>query len=132
MRPTGYISLPSNSKEVTENTTTKFRTNFDLPIRLEGEYEIAIVEAIYTQSWFINVGFIDYSYADVMTNKSWTLIPIKFYDGENLGEFCLRINDQIKEFILILYNHDNKYYFLGLLHLFLLIILLIYLIIYNH
>ena len=115
MRPTGYISLPSNSKEGTENTTTKFRTNFDLPIRLEGEYEIAIVEAIYTQSWFINVGFIDYSYADVMTNKSWTLIPIKFYDGENLGEFCLRINDQIKEFILIkIYN--SRYNFLQVLY----------------
>jgi hypothetical protein len=50
MRPTGYISLPSNSLEGTENTTTKCRTNFDLPIKLEGDYEIAIVEAIYTQS----------------------------------------------------------------------------------
>jgi hypothetical protein len=115
MRPTGYISLPSNSKEGTDNTTTKFRTNFDLPIRLEGDYEIAIVEAIYTQSWFINVGFIDYSYADVLTNKSWTLIPIKFYDGENLGEFCLRMNDQIKEFILIkIYN--QRYNFLQALY----------------
>ena len=62
MRPTGYISLPSNSKEGSDNTTTKYRTNLDLPIKLEGNYEVAIVEAIYTQSWFLSVGYIIYSY----------------------------------------------------------------------
>ena len=88
MRPTGYISLPSNSKNGTENTTTKYITNFDVPIKLEGSYEVAIVEAIYTQSWFLEVGYIHYSYADFVTNKSWQKIDIKFYDGENLVEFC--------------------------------------------
>jgi hypothetical protein len=116
MRPTGYISLLSNSSEGTQNTTTKYRTNFDLPIKLEGDYEIAIVEAIYTQSWFLFVGNIEYSYADIITNKSWGSIQIKFYDGENLSEFCLRINDQIKEFILIkIYN--SRFNFLQALYL---------------
>jgi hypothetical protein len=116
MRPTGYISLPSNSKEGSDNTTTKYRTNLDLPIKLEGNYEVAIVEAIYTQSWFLSVGYIIYSYTDLVTNKSGQKIPIKFYDGENLVEFCLRINDQIKDFILQkIYN--SRYAFLESLYL---------------
>jgi hypothetical protein len=115
MRPTGYISLPSNSTDGTDNRTTKYRTNLDVPIKLEGSYEIAIVEAIYTQSWFLNVGYIEYSYADIITNQSWQKIPIKFYDGENLVEFCIRINDQIKEFIVEkIYN--SRYAFLESLY----------------
>ena len=100
MRPTGYISLPSNSKNDSENTTTKYLTTFDIPIQLEGEYEIAIVEAIYTQSWFIPVGYINYSYADIITNRNWQMIPIRFYDGETLAEFCMRVNEQVKDFIV--------------------------------
>lgn len=115
MRPTGYISLPSNSTDGTDNRTTKYRTNLDVPIKLEGKYEIAIVEAIYTQSWFLTVGYIEYSYADIITNQSWQKIPIKFYDGENLVEFCIRINDQIKEFIVEkIYN--SRYAFLESLY----------------
>ena len=106
MKPTGYISLPSNSKDGTDNTTTWYITNLDIPIKLEGGYEVAIVEAIYTQSWFLSVGYIEYAYADIVTNQSWQKIPIKFYDGENLVEFCLRINEQIKDFLIKkIYTH---------------------------
>jgi hypothetical protein len=115
MKPTGYISLPSNSKDGTDNTTTRYITNLDIPFKLEGGYEVAIVEAIYTQSWFLSVGYIEYAYADIVTNQSWQKIPIKFYDGENLVEFCLRINDQIKDF-LIQKIYNSRYAFLQSLY----------------
>jgi hypothetical protein len=32
-----------------KNTTTFFRTNFNQPIKLQGDYEVAKVEAIYNK-----------------------------------------------------------------------------------
>jgi len=99
---TGYITLPSNEKNTnSDNTTTRYITNFDQPIKLEGLYEIALVEAIYQQSWFVQVGFVNYSYSEPGSPFKWIKIPILFYDSENIIQFCKRINDQIKNFILI-------------------------------
>jgi hypothetical protein len=106
MNQTGYITLPSNEKDTnTENTTTRYITNFDQPIKLDGLYEIALVEAIYKQSWFVPVGFVNYSYSELGTPVNWIKIPILFYDSENIIHFCKRINDQMKTFILVkIYN----------------------------
>jgi ribosomal protein S8 len=35
-----------------------------------------------------------------ITNKCWQKININFFDGENLKQFCERINNQVKEFII--------------------------------
>jgi hypothetical protein len=105
MKPTG--SMDGNL----ENTTTFLRTNFNQPIKLQGDYEVAIVEAIYTQSWYVNVGYIEYCYSEIITNKCWQKININFFDGENLKQFCERINNQVKEFIIEkIYN--NRFLFI--------------------
>lgn len=48
-----YVTLPSNSSlEVfPNNTTTRFSTKMHAPIRLEGSYEVALVEIMYPVSW---------------------------------------------------------------------------------
>jgi hypothetical protein len=48
-----YVTLPSNSSRdvYPDNTLTKFRTKLKNPIRLEGLYEVALVELMYPVTW---------------------------------------------------------------------------------
>ena len=48
-----YISLPSNTKTIGQkaNTTSVFRVRLPREIRLSGEWEVALVEFLYSRSW---------------------------------------------------------------------------------
>ena len=48
-----YLFLPSNTNE--DNTLTKFTTKLPETMRLDGEWEVSLVELTYTRSWF-NIG----------------------------------------------------------------------------
>ena len=107
----GYITLPSNTKtDYDDNTTSSFRIDLTPPLELPGNYEVAIVEAIYKQSWLVDVGTISYNYSEVKTNKNWIIFNALFYDGENNMQFIERINFQLKSNILEhLYNIRYEY-----------------------
>lgn len=49
-----YVTLPSNvkSSEYDKNTTANFTTRLAMPLSLPGEWEVAITELSYTNSWF--------------------------------------------------------------------------------
>lgn len=48
-----YVTLPSNASVdvFPDNTTSKYSTKLQSPIRLEGPYEVALVEMMYPVSW---------------------------------------------------------------------------------
>ena len=65
----GFITLPSNTiTNYSDNTTSTFRIDLAQPLEVYGNYEIAIVEAIFKQSWFVHVGEIYFNYNKVKTN----------------------------------------------------------------
>ena len=57
-----YVQLPSNGDN--KNTTPDYRKNFDYPLPLNTnlQYEVGLVESIYTKSWLIPIGTILYGY----------------------------------------------------------------------
>ena len=102
----GFITLPSNTiTNYSDNTTSTFRIDLAQPLQVYGNYEIAIVEAIYKQSWFVNVGEIHFNYSKIKTNLNYIKFDVLFYDGETNAEFVSRINVNLKKNLLIyLYN----------------------------
>ena len=102
----GFITLPSNTiTNYSDNTTSTFRIDLAQPLEVYGNYEIAIVEAIYKQSWFVHVGEIYFNYNKLKTNLNYIKFDVLFYDGETNAEFILRINAELKKNLMIyLYN----------------------------
>ena len=97
-----YVTLPSNSASSNEtNTTTNYRTNLNDPIVLKGEYEVALVEAIYNLTWFLPVGSIIYSYTENQTTQEFEVIPLIFHDGDSIIKVIEKLNVQIQEHVLI-------------------------------
>lgn len=45
------MTLPSNTSSFSDNTTASFRVRLPVPVQLEGEWEIALVEVQYPYSW---------------------------------------------------------------------------------
>jgi hypothetical protein len=79
-----YVTLPSNSsKDVyPNNTLTKFSTKLKTPIKLEGFYEVALIEAILPVNW-------KNRYDGAMILKLNTLsvkCDVRFYVYETLTE----------------------------------------------
>jgi len=103
-----YVTLPSNSESTnTNNTTTNYTTNLNEPILLNGEYEVALVEAIYNLSWFLPVGSILYKFE----NSPVEIIPLVFHDGDSITQVLNKVNIQIQEHVLIKkYNERYNLY----------------------
>ena len=47
-----YLTLPSNTKDFTSNTSSTFRVNLPNPLELSGEWQVALVEIQYPHSWY--------------------------------------------------------------------------------
>ena len=78
-----YVQLPSNTyNAVVQNTTTRFKTNFQTPLPLYPniKYEVGLVESIYTQNWAIQVGYIYYGYLKEMNNIGQKQVPLLAFD----------------------------------------------------
>ena len=105
-----FISLPSNTiTNYSDITTSTFRIDLAQPLEVYGNYEIAIVEAIFKQSWFVHVGEIYFDYNKLKTNLNYVKFDVLFYDGETNAEFILRINAELKKNLMIyLYNLRHK------------------------
>ena len=107
-----YVTLPSNSDSSDpENTTTNYTTNYKETIKLPGEYEVALVEAIYNLSWFLPVGSILYSYSETNKTPEIEVIPIIFHDGDSIIHLIEKLNTRLQEYVLIKkYNERYKLY----------------------
>jgi len=46
-----YITLPSNGKQFEDNTLNNFRVRLPQRIDLEGQWDVALIEAIYPHTW---------------------------------------------------------------------------------
>ena len=96
-----YVTLPSNSvSNDSENTTTNYTTNYKETIKLPGDYEVALVEAIYNLSWFLPVGRIVYSYSET-DYRMFEVIPIIFHDGDSIIKLIEKLNIRLQEHVLI-------------------------------
>lgn len=75
-----YVFLPSddssrsdNQTKVSRNTLTNYRTTLPSPLDLNGEWEVALVELMYTKSWFNfpKTELIHFYYYDVTPRQKW-------------------------------------------------------------
>ena len=106
-----YVTLPSNSvSNDSENTTTNYTTNYKETIKLPGDYEVALVEAIYNLSWFLPVGSIVYSYSET-DYRMFEVIPIILHDGDSIIKLIEKLNLRLQEHVLIKkYNERFRLY----------------------
>ena len=111
-----FLTLPSDSsvKHYPDNTIARFVTKLPETIRLEGDYELALAEIIYPQSWF-NV--------DNSTGKYWfafgedkcsrILIPSGYYkDGMELK---YTLNSLTQKDVSFFYDEAAKQFSLSVL-----------------
>lgn len=75
-----FITLPSDSSEkyYPDNTVARFVTKLPETIRLQGNYEMALVEIIYPHTWY-NIDNSKYDYWYVAVNKK-TYIQSGYYE----------------------------------------------------
>ena len=86
-----YVTLPSNASQADyeKNTKTNYKTKLKLPVYLEGNYEVALVEFMYPVSWkYRKDGRISISIDELIIDYT-----IEFYIYESLPEMIKRIND---------------------------------------
>ena len=94
-----YVTLPSNSSMdlYPNNTISAFSVSLKEPIRLETNYEVALVEMTYKHSWSLNVGKLFVDLVDPNYLDTFNLI---YHDGENIKNFAYRLNGEIVQFYL--------------------------------
>ena len=84
-----YVTLPSNvsDDEFKNNRTTNFTTRLKAPKHFNIQYEVALVEIIYNQTWRVDLGKIIIHHRE--TQKEYSLAAI---DGETHPSLIDRIN----------------------------------------
>ena len=89
-----YITLPSNSSlaDFPGNTLTQFTTRLKNPLRLDGNYEVALAQILFPKNWtYRNAGVME---VNSPRGKKFQ-IKIQFYVYESLSQLFQRINNQI-------------------------------------
>ena len=84
-----YLTLPSNTPDFNDNTTSEFRVKLPNPIELQGEWEMALVEMQYPHSW-----------DNIVQN------PCKFYKTMTENSFMVQLQPvyKYKEGIVLKYE----------------------------
>lgn len=94
-----YITLPSNSSMelFPNNTMTDFTVILKEPLRLDIQYEVALVELTYKHSWSLQVGRMIVR----LTNEySYDVFYLVYHDGENIKSFVNRLNGEVSEYYI--------------------------------
>jgi len=93
-----FVTLPSS---INSGTTSDYTTILAQQITFNQKYQVALVEFIYNHSWKLDMGFLlIYNQKDEL-NK----IPIYLENSYTIDSLILKLNEEIKEFILRnLYN----------------------------
>ena len=94
-----YVTLPSNSSMdlYPQNTISAFTVSLKEPIRLETNYEVALVEMTYKHSWSLNVGKL---YVDLVDPNYLDTFDLVYHDGENIKNFAYRLNGEIVQYYI--------------------------------
>ena len=104
-----YLTLPSDSsaKYYPNNTIARFVTKLPETIRLEGEYEMALAEIIYPQSWFnVDNSTGKYWFAFAQDKFANILLPSGYYkDGK---EIQYALNALTQKDISFYYNEATE------------------------
>ena len=86
-----YITLPSNSsfKDFPNNTLTKYTIRLKNPLRLDGNYEVALAQIIFPKNWkYREDGIIELS-----SPKKSFQIKVQFLVYETLSHIFERLNN---------------------------------------
>ena len=94
-----YVTLPSNSSMdlYPNNTISQFTVALKEPIRLNSNYEIALVEMTYKHSWSLQVGKL---YIDLVEPNFMDTFDLVYHDGENIKNFAFRLNGEITQYYI--------------------------------
>ena len=94
-----YVTLPSNSSMdlYPENTMTDFTVLLKEPIRLEVQYEVALVELTYKHSWSLEVGQL---FIQPLNSPNYDVFKLVYHDGENIKSFTSRLNGEIWKYYI--------------------------------
>jgi len=92
-----YVTLPSNSStNLFDNVISNFTTQLQVPIRLNGPYEVGLVEFSYDHYWDVDIGNLSYYHSD----KFLFQVPVIHRDGESLDKLISRINTNLGTYIV--------------------------------
>ena len=105
-----YVTLPSNSSMdlYPNNTLTQFTVQLKEPLRLDVQYDVALVELTYKHSWSLEVGVL---VVDIMNNGETDSFKLILHDGENISSFSNRLNGEI--WMYYIQKDYNRRYELG-------------------
>ena len=89
-----YVTLPSNSSMdlYPNNTLSEFAVQLKDPIRLDVQYEVALVEFTYKHSWSLEVGKL---VIDLLNERDYDTFNLVYHDGESISSFTHRLNGEI-------------------------------------
>jgi hypothetical protein len=80
-----------------KNTISEFTVALKEPIRLDTNYEVALVEMSYKHSWSIKVGKL---YIELVEPAYIDTFDIVFHDGEHIRNFANRLNGELHQFYI--------------------------------
>lgn len=94
-----YVTLPSNSSMdlYPDNTMTEFTILLKEPIKLDVQYEVALVELTYKHSWSLEVGQL---IIQPLIGSSYDVFKLIFHDGESILSFTHRLNGEIWKYFI--------------------------------
>ena len=107
-----YVTLPSNSSMniFPDNTLTKFTTKLKSPLHLQGGYEVALTEIMFSINWTYrkDASIFVRELVKEGTKGRIESFEVKFYSYENVGELFMTINDYMKRKNVPLIFNFNK------------------------
>ena len=97
-----YVTLPSNSStNLFDNTISNFTTQLHIPIRLNGPYEVALVEFSYDHYWKVNLGKLFYIHNEKNDhNHKIFEFDIIHQEGDSIEKLVSLINKEIDNHLI--------------------------------
>ena len=107
-----YISLPSNvnSPEFPNNTTSNFKTVLLKTINLTGNWEVALTEISFPQSWYNVKNYMtEIKIANINDQSDYSIIHFPYGYYKNIEELINTINNNMPSHInSFIYNHRQQ------------------------
>lgn len=89
-----YLTLPSNTDDYPDNTTSVFRTKLPHRIALQGDWEIALSEIIYPHSWHnVMSDQTLWVHHNRLNKLLYCIVPTGYYKDEAV--LCAALNESI-------------------------------------
>lgn len=105
-----YVTLPSNSStSLFDNTISNFTTQLHIPIRLNGPYEVGLVEFSYDHYWKVHVGKLIYNH-NAKNDASHRIFEFEIIhqEGDSIEKLVMGINNLIDKYIIEFEINERK------------------------